>query len=152
MWQEWLVTLPSLKRLKRNVPLFSCSYFSVLNIFKLYSGVKYESISCKFECFTDIHDVPIAVVGQLWRSLHHTISYSKVFLPFRGKCIVCCRCPNKNMYLPKNLFPSDAYFIVIQTKLVFSINKCLHLLLCYKGKWKKWQRARDFGEWLLELP
>ena len=73
---EWSPLPP--KSIESSCSLFSSRSFFVLSIFKLWSNTNlfHQSLIA----FTNIHEVPISVVGHPWRSLHPnliSVRYSK---------------------------------------------------------------------------
>ena len=50
---------------------------------------------------------------HLWRSLHHTVRYSKGCGPYQGKCIKCCVHPIKICIFLKHCVPFEGHFFIL---------------------------------------
>ena len=92
---------------------------------------------------TSIYDMPVAVLGHLWRSLHHIVSYSKGCVLDEDKFILYSASPNKRMYLPKNVCPFWRSFQHI-TQFYSQIASLLE-------KWEEWGRTIDFFDRIFDV-
>lgn len=104
--------------------------------------------------FTNIYEVPIWVVGHLWRSLHSTVTnvrYAKGCVFYEGERIICCFLWALSEVQALQWWFDRIIQLYSQTILAQTLNMWHPSLSGHEDKWEKWEREIDFIDRLLQF-